>query len=153
MIEPAVTLRLENVHVSYETVTDDGAGIKGVLSSSRRRYRRVNAVKGVSLELRQGESLGIVGSNGSGKSTLLAAMTGLLPVDEGEIWVRSRPTLLGVGAVMRPSLSGRRNIMIGGLALGLSLDDVRREMDAIIAYLQMLGTLVDFSTFTPDASR
>ena len=134
MTDREVTLRLDDVHVSYDAVTDDGAGLKGVLSSSRRRFHRVHAVKGVSFEVRQGESLGIVGSNGSGKSTLLAAMTGLLPVDRGEIWVRSRPTLLGVGAVMRPSLSGRRNIVIGGLALGLTLDEVRRAMDGIIAF-------------------
>ena len=103
MTDQEVTLRLVDVHASYEAVNDDGAGLKGMLSGSRRRLHRVHALRGVSLEVRQGESLGIVGSNGSGKSTLLAAMTGLLPVDQGEIWVRSRPTLLGVGAVMRPS--------------------------------------------------
>lgn len=134
MTDQEVTLRLVDVHASYEAVNDDGAGLKGMLSGSRRRLHRVHALRGVSLEVRQGESLGIVGSNGSGKSTLLAAMTGLLPVDQGEVWVRSRPTLLGVGAVMRPSLSGRRNIVIGGLALGLSLAEVRQEMEGIIEF-------------------
>lgn len=129
-----VTVRVRDLHVSYEAVTDEGAGVKGLLSRRNRKFRRIHAVRGVSFDLYAGESLGIIGSNGSGKSTLLAALTGLLPVESGEVLVRSRPTLLGVGAVMRPSLSGRRNIAIGGLAIGLSLDEVNEQMDSIIDF-------------------
>ena len=129
-----VTVRLENVHVCYSVFADGGGGLKGLTAGQRRRSRRLHAVKGVSFDLHEGETLGIVGPNGSGKSTLLAAMTGLLPLESGDVWVRSRPTLLGVGAVMRPSLSGRRNIIIGGLALGLSLDEIRSQVAEIIAF-------------------
>ena len=134
MTAPSVTVRVRDLHVSYEAVTDQGAGVKGLLSRRDRKFRRIHAVRGVTFDLHAGESLGIIGSNGSGKSTLLAALTGLLPIESGEVSVRSRPTLLGVGAVMRPSLSGRRNIAIGGLAIGLSLAEVRAQMDSIIDF-------------------
>lgn len=134
MSERLVTVRVADVHVSYDSITDVGAGVKGLFGGRRRNHRRVHAVKGVSFEIFEGESIGIIGANGSGKSTLLSAMTGLLPVQSGEIWVRSRPTLLGVGAVMRPMLSGRRNIVIGGLALGLTLAEVKELEEEIIAF-------------------
>jgi len=132
--ETQLALRVDNVHVGYDAYEDSAGGIKGLFSGERRRTRRIKAVRGVSFELERGQSLGIIGSNGSGKSTLLAAMTGLLPLESGEIWVRSRPTLLGVGAVMRPSLSGRRNIIIGGLALGLPLAEIKSRMRDVIAF-------------------
>ena len=134
MSERPITVCVADVHVSYDSIIDGGAGVKGLFGGRRRNHRRVHAVKGVSFKIREGESIGIVGANGSGKSTLLSAMTGLLPVQSGEIWVRSRPTLLGVGAVMRPALSGRRNITIGGLALGLTLAEVSELEEEIIAF-------------------
>lgn len=134
MSDTPITVRVDDVHVTFKVYEDRPAGIKDMLQRSRRKPRLVHAVRGVSFDLYEGESLGIVGSNGSGKSTLLSALTGLLPVDSGEIWIRSRPTLLGVGAVMRPSLSGRRNIIIGGLALGLTLDEITDSMESVIDF-------------------
>lgn len=134
MSTPPVSLRLDDVHVSYSVYTDHPGGLKNFVSGQRRRAQKIRAVRGVSFEVYEGQSLGIVGSNGSGKSTLLSAMTGLLPLASGEIWVRSRPTLLGVGSVMRPGLSGRRNIVVGGLALGLTLEEIRRRVPDIIEF-------------------
>ena len=134
MTEPSVTVRMDNIHVYYETVSDAVVEGRSLRRNAGRSVQQIHAVKGVSLDLHEGETLGIVGPNGSGKSTLLAAMTGLLPISSGEIWVRSRPSMLGVGAVMRPALSGRRNIVIGGLALGLRLKKVRAIVPEIIAF-------------------
>ena len=61
-------------------------------------------------------------------------MTGLLPLRSGSIRGRSRPSLLGVSSVLRPALSGRRNILIGGLALGFTRAEVERRMDEIIDF-------------------
>ncbi|MEM9035813.1 MAG: ABC transporter ATP-binding protein [Actinomycetota bacterium] len=136
MTPPAPTMTLRDVHVAYRVYEDRQAGLKELVAQGRisREHRRIHAVKGVSLDVFEGETLGIVGGNGSGKSTLLAAMTGLLPLESGSIAVRSRPRLLGVSAVLRPSLSGRRNIVIGGLALGLRLSEVERRMDDIVEF-------------------
>jgi teichoic acid transport system ATP-binding protein len=131
-----VVVRVDDVHVTYRVYEDKQLGMRERLAQRkvRRRYREVRAVRGVSFELHEGESLGIVGANGSGKSTLLAALTGLLPIDSGTIRVRSRPTLLGVGAVLRQGLSGRRNIVLGCLAAGMTPAEVEARIDSIIEF-------------------
>lgn len=132
---PRPTVVLDDVHVAYSVFEDRSAGIRELLDRrTRRAPRRIHAVRGVSAEFHEGETVGIVGSNGSGKSTLLSAITGLLPVESGRVLVRSRPRLLGVGSVMRPSLSGRRNILIGGLALGMTQAEIEQRADDIIEF-------------------
>ncbi len=102
-----------------------------------RRRREIHALRGVSFTLHEGESVGIVGRNGSGKSTLLNALTGLQPLRSGLIRVQKRPTLLGVGAALQGTLSGRRNIELGGLALGLTVDEVRAQTESIIEFAEL----------------
>jgi len=94
----------------------------------------VEAVRGISFVARHGESIGIVGVNGSGKSTLLRAIAGLHPPTAGSVYVSGEPSLLGVNAVLMGSLTGERNIMIGGLALGLTPAQVRDRFDEIVDY-------------------
>ena len=96
--------------------------------------REVHAVKDVSFVAYHGESIGIVGRNGSGKSTLLRALAGLIPPTNGEIYTAGTPALLGVNAVLMRELSGERNVMIGGQALGLSAKQVREKMDDIVSF-------------------
>lgn len=125
----------DDVHVSYTVFEDRSSSLKQRFAGGQKgRSRRVHAVRGVSFEIYEGDSLGLVGSNGSGKSTLLSALTGLLPLQQGQILVRSRPTLLGVGAVLKPALSGRRNIMLGLLAMGLSSRDAKQRVDGIVEF-------------------
>ena len=138
-----VTVRVEDVHVSYRVYDDPETGLKQIVAGGRRRrFRTIRALQGVSFDLRRGETLGVIGPNGSGKSTLLAAMTGLLPLESGWIRGSSRPALLGVSAALRPSLSGRRNIMIGGLALGMTREEVRERLDEIADFAG-LGDFLD----------
>lgn len=131
-----VTVRIDEVHVHYRVYEDPVAGLKQLFSQGRvkRKHRIIEAVRGVSLDLYEAETLGVIGANGSGKSTLLAAMTGLLPLASGTIRGRSRPSLLGVSAALRSSLSGRRNIVIGGLALGLTRAEIEDRIDDIIDF-------------------
>ncbi len=96
--------------------------------------REVHAVKDVSFVAYHGESIGIVGRNGSGKSTLLRALAGLIPPSHGEIYTAGTPALLGVNAVLMRELSGERNVMIGGQALGLTAKQVREKMDDIVSF-------------------
>lgn len=140
----AVVVRVRDVHVVYRVYEDLRLGLAQRVARRqlRRRSRMVHAVRGVSFTLRQGDSLGIMGHNGSGKSTLLAAMTGLLPIESGTIAVRSRPTLLGVNAALRPQLSGRRNIELGCLAMGMSPAEVAALTDGIIEFAG-LGDFID----------
>src|SRR5690625_2861827 len=99
--------------------------------------REVRAVKDVSFVAHHGESIGIIGRNGSGKSTLLRALAGLIPPTSGEVYLNGRASLLGVNAVLMRELSGTRNIMIGGQALGLTPKQIRERMDDIVEFADL----------------
>lgn len=144
MSEPAPTVVVEDLHVVYRTTHDPRRQLRQLATraAGRRRFEEVHAVRGVDLVLYRGETVGIVGANGSGKSTLLSAMTGLLPVESGRIRVSSRPRLLGVGAALRPGVSGRRNILIGGLALGLPRRTVEDLLESVIDFVD-IGEAID----------
>lgn len=131
-----VTVRIEDIHVHYKVYEDPRASLKQSFSQGRirRQFSVIEAVRGVTLDLHESETLGLIGANGSGKSTLLSAMTGLLPLKSGTIRGRAQPCLLGVSPALRSSLSGRRNILIGGLALGFTRAEVESRMDEIIDF-------------------
>lgn len=136
--ETPATLVADDVHITYRTYLDAQPGLRTRLKRGYRatapRFHDVHAVRGVSLTLHEGESLGIIGSNGSGKSTLLAGLAGLLDVQAGTILATSRPALLGVGAALDTRLSGRRNIKMGCMALGLSKAEIAERVDEIIEF-------------------
>jgi teichoic acid transport system ATP-binding protein len=131
-----LTVVVDHVSISYEVFQEARINLQTMISRGfrARSKREIKAVRDVSFEVRAGESIGIVGSNGAGKSTLLTGIAGLLPVTRGAVYARSRPTLLGVGAALQPGLSGRRNILLGGLALGLTSRDIDARMHDIIAF-------------------
>lgn len=136
---PSGTLALsaQNVHITYEVYEDHEArSLKALIANGFRRpeVRRVEAVRGVSFDLHEGEALGLIGANGSGKTSLLRSVAGLLPIDGGRIRARSEPVLLGVGAALHPQLSGRRNIYLGGTALGLSREEVEERFEGIVEF-------------------
>lgn len=135
---------VDNLHVTYRVFASGRAARSarsGILQMTR-GIRKVHALKGVSFVAYENESIGVIGPNGSGKSTLMRALTGLTPPESGAVYARSRPNLLGVGAALLPSLSGERNIVLGGLALGFSrvqLENLRGE----IADFAELGDSLD----------
>jgi teichoic acid transport system ATP-binding protein len=135
--DASVALSVEDVFVTYSVYEDAShRSIKGMAAKAFRPPppRRVEAVKNVSFRLYEGEALGLIGRNGSGKSSLLRAVAGLIPVERGRILARSEPVLLGVGAALHPELSGRRNIYLGGMALGMSRKQVAAQLDAIAEF-------------------
>ena len=133
---PAVIV--DDVHVEYKVlatgkrVKESETGRK--LLQRGRKTRRVHALKGVSFVAHEGESIGVIGTNGSGKSTLMRAIVGLTPTTKGSIYASSRPAMLGVGAALLRDLSGERNVMLGGLALGMSLNEITEQSDEIIDF-------------------
>ncbi|MFF1276733.1 ABC transporter ATP-binding protein [Streptomyces marokkonensis] len=96
--------------------------------------RRVHAVRNVSFVAYRGEAIGLIGTNGSGKSTLLKAVAGLLPVENGRIYTDGQPSLLGVNAALMSDLTGERNVHLGGLAMGMSRDEIKARYQEIVDF-------------------
>lgn len=106
----------------------------------RRRARRepvFQALRDITFTVQEGQTCGIIGRNGSGKSTLLRLMAGIYRVDAGRIRVHGRVAgLLELGAGFHPEFSGRENIFINGIVLGLSKREVRRRYDDIVKFAE-----------------
>lgn len=124
-IEPATTLKT--------AVVD--------LLRGRRRESRASAfqaLRDITFTIQRGETFGIIGRNGSGKSTLLKLLAGIYRPDTGRIRVRGRVAgLLELGAGFHPEFSGRENIFINGIVLGLSKREVRRRFDNIVGFAEL----------------
>lgn len=132
--EPSIIA--DDIHVTYRVFQDQRPTLRRVVANRfrPRPYRPLKAVRGVSIEAYPGDAVGIIGRNGSGKSTLLRALAGLLPVSQGAVYARSTPVLLGVSAALQQELSGRRNIFLGGTALGLSRRELEERFDDIVRF-------------------
>lgn len=132
--EPSIIA--DGVHVTYRVFQDQRPTLRRMVANRfrPRPYRPLHAVQGVSIEAYPGDAVGIIGRNGSGKSTLLRALAGLLPVSQGAVYARSTPVLLGVSAALQQELSGRRNIFLGGTALGLSRSELEERFDDIVRF-------------------
>lgn len=97
------------------------------------------ALRGVNFAMEQGECLGIIGKNGAGKSTLLSLILGTIYPTKGGIKVSERVTpLLELGAGFHPDLTGRENIIINGVLLGLTKDEVMERMEDIIRFSEII---------------
>jgi teichoic acid transport system ATP-binding protein len=92
---------------------------------------RVRALTDVSAVFRRGESVGLIGVNGAGKSSLLRAIAGLVPAASGAVYAAADPSFLGVNAALMSDLTGEENIVIGGLAHGLTLREARDSVEEI----------------------
>ncbi|MET9951187.1 ABC transporter ATP-binding protein [Streptomyces sp. NPDC006339] len=138
------TVIADNVHIVYRV--NGAAGGKGSATAAlsriiRRRkgetergVRKVHAVRGVSFTAYRGEAIGLIGTNGSGKSTLLRAIAGLLPTESGKVYTDGQPSLLGVNAALMSDLTGERNVILGGLAMGMSRDEIKSRYQDIVDF-------------------
>ena len=142
--EGMVMVRAEHIHVRYRVYEDVKPTLRALVASAgrRRRYREIDAVKDISFDAHAGEVIGVIGPNGSGKTTLMQATAGLLPVNEGMVYARATPMLLGVGDVLNKVLSGRRNIVLGGMALGLTKQQILEREQEIIEFAG-IGDAID----------
>ena len=103
-----------------------------------RWFQEFFALRHINLEVRRGESWGFVGRNGSGKSTLLKLVTGILAPYEGEVAVSGTVApLLELGAGFDNELTGRENILMNGLILGMTEKQVQDHFDDIVAFSEL----------------
>ncbi len=144
--ELPLAVRVNDLSITYRTTFERKPTLKQALirfGRGQRAVKEIEAIKNVSFEVRTGTAMGIIGSNGSGKSTLMRAMAGILPPTSGsiEVWGRAS-TLLALGVGFNHDLSGRENIILGGLASGLSRRDVEERADEVAEWTE-LGDFID----------
>lgn len=109
----------------------------------RKNFQVFEAIKHVSFVVQPGEMVGIVGRNGSGKSTILKVVAGVYTPTEGRVQVRgSIAPLIELGAGFHLELTGRENILINGLLLGLSKRQIKEREEEIIDFAE-LGDFID----------
>jgi teichoic acid transport system ATP-binding protein len=140
------TIRVQDLSVTYRTAVEKKPTLKKTLVRLGRRQRiirEIQAVRDVSFQVPHGSVLGVVGVNGAGKSTLLRAMAGILPPTEGKVEVLGRvSTLLALGVGFKNDLTGRENVVLGGLAAGLTRDEVAEKYEEITEFAE-LGDFMD----------
>jgi lipopolysaccharide transport system ATP-binding protein len=106
--------------------------------SSSHRSQLLWALRHLDLEVKQGDTLGIIGRNGAGKSTLLKVLSHITEPTEGRIEIRGRVgSLLEVGTGFHPELTGRENIMLNGAILGMARAEIKRKFDEIVEFSEI----------------
>jgi ABC-type polysaccharide/polyol phosphate transport system ATPase subunit len=139
-------IRVEDVSVTYRTSLERAPTLKSTLLRLGRReriIREIEAIKEVSFEVPHGKVMGVVGANGAGKSTLMRTVAGILPPTSGRVEVHGRvSTLLSLGVGFNRKLTGRQNVVLGGLAAGLTRAELAEKYDEIVEFSE-LGDFMD----------
>jgi ABC-type polysaccharide/polyol phosphate transport system ATPase subunit len=135
-------IEVENLRISYKGLKSYSIK-KNLLLGKWSKHTTFEALKGISFRLQKGEILGIVGKNGSGKSTLLKAIGGIFTPDSGSVDLHGNTvSLLAIGVGFQKELSGRDNILLSGMLLGFTKEEILDKMEEIIAFSE-LGEFVD----------
>ena len=139
-------VRVQNLSVTYRTTIEKRPTLRRTLVRLGRRQRvvrEIRAVQNVSFDVAHRTVLGIIGVNGAGKSTLMRTVAGILPPNEGRIEVHGRiSTLLALGIGFKSELSGRDNVILGGLAAGLTREQLAAKYEEIAEFAE-LGSFMD----------
>jgi ABC-type polysaccharide/polyol phosphate transport system ATPase subunit len=140
-VSDRVRIRVEDVSVTYRTPLERSPTLKSTLLRLGRReriIREIDALKSVSFEVPHGKVMGVVGANGAGKSTLMRTVAGILPPTAGRVVVEGRiSTLLSLGVGFNRKLTGRENVVLGGLAAGLTRAELREKYDEIVDFAEL----------------
>lgn len=145
----AITLKSVTKRFKKRTIRHEYTTLKSELVNLIRRKKKsdeggyIEVLKGIDLSIPRGQTVGIIGHNGQGKSTLLKLMTGIYSPTTGSIDVNGRiSALLELGAGFHPDFSGRENILINGIIVGMSRAEIKKRMNEIIEFAE-LGEFID----------
>ena len=134
-------IRVQDVSVTYRTSLEKAPTLKSTLLRLGRRervIREIEALRNVSFSVPHGKVMGVVGANGAGKSTLMRTVAGILPPSAGRVEVNGRvSTLLSLGVGFNRKLTGQENVVLGGLAAGLTRAELREKYDEIVDFAEL----------------
>lgn len=146
MVQDAVSIEFLDVVQRFRRIRERPDTVREVFAKlvHRRQSLQVfEALRQVSFRVMQGEAVGIVGRNGSGKSTILKLAAGVYEPSEGHVYTRgSIAPLIELGAGFHHELTGRENILLNGLLLGLSKREIKAREESIIDFAE-LGDFID----------
>lgn len=139
---PAVVV--DNVSLKFRLYKERNDSLKTALMRGRRStHEDFWALRGVSFEVPQGSTFGLIGRNGAGKSTLLKVLAKILYPDTGSIKVNGRmASMLELGSGFHPELSGRENVFLNASILGMSRKDTTKKFDEIVEF-SGVGKFID----------
>ena len=132
-------ISVNNVYKKFDVYLDKANTVKEkLLFLSRNRKEKREVLKGISINIKKGEAVALIGTNGSGKSTLLKLMTKILYPNSGEIIINGKITsLLELGAGFHPDFSGRENIYFNASIFGLTKREIDMKMEDIIEFSEL----------------
>lgn len=139
-----LSVRLEGISKAYPLFDNPRDRLKQMILGRRwKLYREFWALRNVTLDIRRGETIGIVGRNGSGKSTLLHIIAGTLRPTSGEVTSYGRiAPLLELGTGFNPEFTGRENLLLNAAILGMSREEIRERQEAILDFAE-IGDFID----------
>ncbi|MGB5962242.1 MAG: ABC transporter ATP-binding protein [Coleofasciculaceae cyanobacterium] len=138
-----IAISLKNVSKCYKRYSRPVDRLKELLLPGKSHAQNFWALQDINLDVKKGETLGIIGQNGSGKSTLLQIIAGTLTPTTGEVEVNGRiSALLELGSGFNPEFTGRQNVFFNGRILGLSQEQIEEKFDKIAAFAE-IGDFLD----------
>lgn len=131
-----IVIRVKNLTKIYKLYDKPIDRLKETLSITKKIYHKEHyALKNITFNVKQGESIGIIGTNGSGKSTILKIITGVLNQTSGELEVKGKiSALLELGAGFNLEYTGIENIYLNGTMMGYSKEEIENKLDSIIDF-------------------
>ncbi len=136
-MEDVITVK--DVTKKFRIYYDKGSTLKEkILFKNRNHYEDRWVLKGINLNIKKGETVGLIGENGSGKSTLLKLLTKIIYPDSGTIEIKGKvSSLLELGAGFHPDMTGRENIYMNASIFGLTKREIDKRLDDIVSFSEL----------------
>ncbi|KAA3437587.1 ABC transporter ATP-binding protein [Rufibacter hautae] len=141
IVKNGIAIKARNISKTFQISEDSHNTVKhrlfNLFNPPRTKY--VPALKNLSMEIMQGECIGLLGRNGCGKSTLVKLLAGVYPSDTGYVNIQGSTMLMNLGVGMSHELTARENVYVSGSVLGLKIKEIDAIFDEIISFAELEG--------------